>query len=1089
MKKLKKSIFIISILFFLLIVLANQRVLAISNGNFLHKVEYSEEFKKWLELSEEERKNVIQPRAYNIPATAISSKNPFLRVKMLRTTMSPRYSLKDVISANLIIRDQMQTNTCWAFAAISSLETNLALANIRNGINTKKVYDFSERHMEYANSKNFKDGEENKLGYNKNVDDGGSVAMAESYLTSGKGAINETEMPFENDTNLIDISEIQNKTVTTTVYDTIMFDDYQNKTDEERTNIMNQIKQHIQEYGSVFASMHGATASSAEFTCYNEETAAKYCSNPMLHKPDHAVSIIGWDDNFSIDKFAEGNKPSKNGAWIIRNSWGEKIEYNLSELKEMLFQANEEFCKSQGWNEPSQIPNQKIQEIGYTIEDDIAYIKIGDNGLMYVSYEDCNISSGAWGIIKANDTKDYDNIYQYDEFYPMYVITSDTPNIMVASAFDKKTTGKEYLTQVAFYTPEPSTCEVYVNPNGESKNEADLQPVNLKAGKTESVNAGYHTLEFAEPIEIKANKFVVVIKVQGQRRDGIYISVESKIDELPMFDFVTTQKQKCFIAQGNDLSNCIWLDLGTLSSEELVDADGTIKAFTVSEVYDESIQSIEIQTPPSKTKYYEGENFNKAGMVVKVNYNSKNKPYAILDDASYNIENGTDLKLGQTSVTITYKDKSAEQLITVEKNSVTKLEITNPPTKVEYKEGQHFDKTGMVVEATYKDGTKKEITNYTIKNGYNVKNGQTEVIICYEEQTVNQTITVTPNPLEQMAITKAPNKTNYVVGQNFNTDGMVITGTFADGDTEEILDYTVENGTNLTIEQTEVRITYGEKTVTQKITVEEKAVVEIKVETMPTKIKYIQNKEDLNIEGGSIKVIYNDETTEVIPMSSEGVTVKGFDNANLGNRMVTVTYENKTTQFEVEIIEEEKAVNSNLENVKSNVNKIKAYYYTDDSKKDYILIDVEITNIIRNMTNDKVEYYYYLSSNANEENITEWNKVTNTQNDNNKIQVTIDSRNIPNYNKIASEDVVYLYIKEVAVKGGNQSIAISKAMKLESDNDNIETYMNDTKKDNTTASGILPQAGTAPIVLIGITLIFVVTVICYIKYYKVKDIK
>lgn len=37
---------------------------------------------------------------------------------------------------------------------------------------------------------------------------------------------------------------------------------------------------------------------------------------------NHAVSIIGWDDNYSKDNFS--TKPTNNGAWIIRNSYGKQ---------------------------------------------------------------------------------------------------------------------------------------------------------------------------------------------------------------------------------------------------------------------------------------------------------------------------------------------------------------------------------------------------------------------------------------------------------------------------------------------------------------------------------------------------------------------------------------------------------------------------------------------------------------------------------------------------------------------------------------------------------------------------------------------
>ncbi len=43
--------------------------------------------------------------------------------------------------------------------------------------------------------------------------------------------------------------------------------------------------------------------------------------NPSSKRGGHAVTIIGWDDNYSRDNFSP-NKPNKDGAWLVQNSWG-----------------------------------------------------------------------------------------------------------------------------------------------------------------------------------------------------------------------------------------------------------------------------------------------------------------------------------------------------------------------------------------------------------------------------------------------------------------------------------------------------------------------------------------------------------------------------------------------------------------------------------------------------------------------------------------------------------------------------------------------------------------------------------------------
>ena len=1108
MNKLKRICIISMVLVVILISLLNVKIFAIDNENVLQQEEYSEEFKRWLELPEEERKKVMMPRPYEIKNTNVQYRSPLYMAKMVKASMNGRYSLKDQIPANLVIKDQKSTNSCWAFATVSALETNLAIANLKKGTNLSKVYDFSERHIEYFTSKTFSNGEINVHGYNREVGDGGSQYIAQSYLTNGSGAILEVEMPFENNEDKIDISKIQNKTVSSEVYDTVEFPSYRNETDENKVQIMNRIKQHIQNYGSVYATLHGSSAN-MNSKCYNNDTGAKYCNNEYIHSFDHAVSIIGWDDNYSTSNFTEGNQPKSNGAWIVRNSWGElSEEWKVSELKDTIFTKYEAQCKNNGWNSAEEIPDSYLKELGYTVENDTAYIKYGDNGIIYVSYEDVNISKNMFGIEKATDTVNYDYIYQYDEFYPVGGVSSLKSNtVMLCNIFNKKTSGTEYLTQVSLYAPETYTCKVYVNPNGTSKSKDNLQLVTLKAGESETFNAGYHTIEFAEPIEIKSASFAVVIEVQGTNENTVAISLENKNASNKLWDNVKVEEEKCFLLIGNNLDDSSkWRDLGKLSetNASLTSGDSTIKAFTTTQLFDEKLESIEIATPPNKTSYFEGENFDKTGMVVKANYNSKNTPYIILDNSSYDITDGNNLVAGQKSVTIAYEDKSVKQTINVEKNSVTEIKIKTPPTKIEYKEGENFDATGMAIEVTYKDGTSKEVTDYTIENGNNLKANQKQVTITYGEIKIEQNITVTENSLIEISVTKAPNKTKYVVGQNFDKTGMIVVGKYQDETTQEIVDYTIEDGINLAQGQTSVTIKYDEKTTSQEITVEEKSITQITISKMPSKTQYIQNKEELELAGGIIKVEYNDGTNEKIELTDEQVKVSGFDNSKIGKNMVTVTYQQKNTSFEVEIIEEETAKNSDFDKASCMVNSAKYYTFTDKNSKEYLLINVTINDIVKDRDNDNYEYYYYLSSNTSDSNIENWVKIDGKQIENGKITFEINTQDVKNYEELANVNNLYLYIREVAIKGGNQTVVVSKAMEVDSEG-KIETYLDNVKinnnnsntnndnkkddKDNTTISGDLPKTGVRNI--LGVVLVIaIIGGIAYIRYkYLSKYVK
>ncbi len=42
-----------------------------------------------------------------------------------------------------------------------------------------------------------------------------------------------------------------------------------------------------------------------------------------VKKPNHGVTIVGWDDDFPADCFKESRRPPGDGAWIVKNSFGE----------------------------------------------------------------------------------------------------------------------------------------------------------------------------------------------------------------------------------------------------------------------------------------------------------------------------------------------------------------------------------------------------------------------------------------------------------------------------------------------------------------------------------------------------------------------------------------------------------------------------------------------------------------------------------------------------------------------------------------------------------------------------------------------
>ncbi|GAB1475738.1 hypothetical protein MASR2M70_05700 [Bacillota bacterium] len=88
-------------------------------------------------------------------------------------------------------------------------------------------------------------------------------------------------------------------------------------------------------------------------------------------------------------------------------------------------------------------------------------------------------------------------------------------------------------------------------------------------------------------------------------------------------------------------------------------------------------------------------------------------------------------------------------------SKVSSIAITTPPTKTAYVEGQTFDRTGMVVTATYADDTKEVITGYTTAPEGALATEDTTVTVSYSDEfdttTATQNITVAAKVIDSIS--------------------------------------------------------------------------------------------------------------------------------------------------------------------------------------------------------------------------------------------------------------------------------------------------------------------------------------------------
>lgn len=196
------------------------------------------------------------------------------------------------------------------------------------------------------------------------------------------------------------------------------------------------------------------------------------------------------------------------------------------------------------------------------------------------------------------------------------------------------------------------------------------------------------------------------------------------------------------------------------------------------------------------------------------------------------------LKAGQTySWYAITKDRAGNATTTVPRSftaiekkaepTVVGIEISKMPNRVEYVEGEKFDKEGMVVNAVYSDGSRKEITDYTVEPNGALTTKDTAAIVKWNDMTAQVEISVRSDSEEEptitgIEVTKAPNRTEYKVGDTFDSTGMVVSVVYSNGTSEVISDYTYEPKGKLTAKDNVITITWKEKTTTLPITVKEK---------------------------------------------------------------------------------------------------------------------------------------------------------------------------------------------------------------------------------------------------------------------------
>jgi C1A family cysteine protease len=351
------------------------------------------------------------------------------------------------------VKDQTYFGTCWAFASYGSLESTIMPTT---------TPDYSEKNLA------------NLAGFDFDIPDGGgNMWMSTAYLTRWKGPVNEASDPYptgsvwSSSSSYAPVKHVQN---------VVFFPARTSATDNGN------IKSALMNNGAVYSAFRWSS------TYYKAATASYYqpynTNAETQSGGGHAVTIIGWDDNYPASNFKNVN--GGNGAWLVKNSWGT------------------------GW---------------------------GNAGYFWISYNDKYFGSryhaSGEGLytkdtaqFRAESTGNYKKIYSHDklgevgDYYYGTAKTGSFANVYTATANGN-------ISAVGFYTTDmnvPVTIKIYKNPTGSSPVTGTLATTYTKT----ITNMGYNTVKLPAAQRVKilnGKKFSVVVTVANPSYDW-YIPVE-----------------------------------------------------------------------------------------------------------------------------------------------------------------------------------------------------------------------------------------------------------------------------------------------------------------------------------------------------------------------------------------------------------------------------------------------------------------------------------------------------------------------------------------------------------------------------------
>ena len=391
-------------------------ILSLSLSSNVFACEMSEQYKAWLNLSKEERKNAPEPAycrdAYMNPATETTVEDMTKRVfndpsyiKVLKDASSSRYLTPTITP----VKYQGSANVCWAFTTLGMLEILAARDNFG-------LLDFSEKHLVYMLSNRLFTDYDNTEGYNIDVDSGGNIGIAVNYLYQAKGPVYEEQVRFDESSDPVSSNGYVG------LKGDYLVDNYYIGNYDAGACTSSQLttfKEMIYNNGSVGVSIRIYTS---EPYMHNSKYLNYNGPADNSHPENHAVILVGWDDTISKSNFSGA---TRDGAFIAKNSWSTQF---------------------------------------------------GDNGYFYISYDDVYICSD-YSAFSGLSSNYYDKAYKSGKAFSNGYCRVFGDNTCYSETMRNVTTASKmtvseasYLSRISFDAPANTHYDVYYSKDGYQAN-------------------------------------------------------------------------------------------------------------------------------------------------------------------------------------------------------------------------------------------------------------------------------------------------------------------------------------------------------------------------------------------------------------------------------------------------------------------------------------------------------------------------------------------------------------------------------------------------------------------------------------------